>query len=293
LWVPLAAVVVVGIVLLSIGLTSDSESTDEPSAKQVASANKLIGELGVPAGATRDVYDTACGIPHVTYCVTSAKATPEQLMDAVLTEFRLHGGSVKDRECLTPGKRNDTLGLLGTCLAKIRYEGAELTAEADNVTPLGVKNPSWVFVFPPSASDITETDGPTKPLGSWDSLKLLPAGWAGKATCTVGTTAACTGYKLTLTRPGDAIKLMAPMRAAIRAAGYRVDNLTCSKPTATNPGCGLAARRFRTVGGKDVVMVTVYTHQTTATQMTFTMRVGDVAPPKKVSPGTVVPSAKS
>jgi hypothetical protein len=294
LWVLMGLAVIAGRVAI-IGATHDSAAFHEPTAQEVASANQLVTALGVPAGATRDLYGTACGFPDVTYCITSAKATPQQLLDAVLAEARGQGASVKGNHCPPPAKDPFDAPAIGRCGATIHFHGAQLQVLADDATAFGVKNPAWLLVLAPSINPVP-TDALTRPLGAWESLHLLPAGWTGAATCTAGSAKACTGYKLTLVRPGNATTMMAQLQAAIRKAGYKLDVANCRKAAAgISAGCSLGAMRFQTVGGQHLLILTAHTRQTTASQATVTLLVGDpgkVALPK-ASLSVVLPPAKS
>jgi hypothetical protein len=293
LLVLLGLAVVAGVVAIIIAATGSDDSDDFrlPTTKEVAAANALVQRLQTPADATRDLYGNACGLQYVTYCLTSAQLTPEQLFDDMLNEVRSHGASVKTHECAAPGKEPALGNIVGRCMAEVHYQGTQLLVGADDKAVLSdSKVPTWLVVVPPQTGEVDITS-PEPPLGTWDSLHLVPAGWKARAICTLGAGKACSGYRVTLTRPGTASSVIDTLRRTVIASGYAVFGDDCSPATkADAASCLLNAHRFRTVGGKNPVLLIVSARQVSQSSTTVRMIVAEQLRPT-TTPSITLPSS--
>ena len=247
--------VALAIVLLATGVVASVRYVDRaaspyaPNAKQVAAAESLVGTLPLPSGATSDLYDTTCGIPAAA-CVTSARSTPETLFRAEIAALKSRGASVMTVKCPLPVEDRD----FGRCLGDLRFHGVHLTVSANNVTPAGVATPTWVAVIVDTNEPVILTT--SRPLGSWQSLKVMPAGWHGSPTCLRPAARECNEYRVKLTEPGTPAAAQAVLRAAMTSAGYRIDLLHCYHAVGKGrSNCGVTASRFRSTAGRDQVLV--------------------------------------
>lgn len=244
--VVLAALLAVAAVQLVAYVTKDAPPTSNP--KQIAAAQLLVDGLATPAGATRDRYATACGIAS-SYCISAASLTPRAMVDGVVAELKTRGAGLNGTKC--DPSLHDVLGL--DCVADLRYHGAGLTVMASSTMADGTRAPNWLLVevVDPHAST---SMGQSKPLGTWQSLHLLPAGWHRIATCKTPLPTGCAGYSLTATVPSSYTQASAQLQASITAAGFRAGIRCYVETSVTRAHCAVTGNRYRTIGGKDDVL---------------------------------------
>ena len=219
------------------------------TAQQVAAAEALLQQLKTPSSATFDQYATACGL-RSRYCVTSGRASPEALLDNVIDQLRSAGATVKQQACERPQGATPGVPL---CSALLRFHGADVTLLASDRTPLGYSTPAWLLAAT-EQPNIALTA--SKPLETWNSLRVAPAAWHLNPTCVAPVAAGCNAYSATLTVTGTPVLASEVFRAALTAGGYRTDMVRCT-PTSvgSEAHCLVVGSRFRLIGGLDGVSV--------------------------------------
>jgi hypothetical protein len=226
------------------------DRTDDPAL--IAIGRALFDDLPDVAGAVRDPYGTACGMPEAEYCTSAPGLAPDALIAAVGSQLATRGAHLERRDC-----SDHALGgyLPDLCTEIFSYRGVDVAITAsDEFTP-GQKIPTYVHgtvlrkSLPPERAAV--------PLGSWESLGLTPATW-GALPCAAPANGGCVGYAGNLDGPGTPEDARRILQSNFEQAGYRIEVNRCDVDATGSGRCRLAASRFRTLGGRDGVLLTAW-----------------------------------
>jgi len=249
------ALLVGGVVRVTRFSNSDiPDQTRDPA--KLAAATTLIAGLPTPEHAVRDVYATACRAPAL-FCATSTTRDARSLMSTVERDLRSQGAQVKDDKC-SPKKDDELLPVLPNCGATLIYRGALINVRAGDVQTGPASAPAYVFA-------VVTTDGLTteasNPLPALAILNIAPVAWKFTAPCLAPDPSGCRHYSGTVSLTGVVDSLNAQLLGQLTARGYAIDMTRCRLATGQR-ACTLAARRFRTIGGRDSVTVVAVLRQT-------------------------------
>lgn len=224
--------------------------TDDPAL--IAIGRALFDDLPVIAGAVRDPYGTACGMPEAEYCTSAPALAPDELIAAVGSELAARGARVERRDC-----PEHALGgyLPNLCMEIYSYRGVNVAITASDEFPAGEKVPTNLHGM--VLRNTLSAEAPPMPLGSWESLGITPAAW-GALPCTAQANGGCMSYKGNLEGSGTPEDARRALQANLERAGYRIELNRCSVAETGNAHCRLAASRFRTLGGRDGVLLTAF-----------------------------------
>jgi hypothetical protein len=245
----------------SSGTPESDSATGLPTRAQAAPAERLVASLPVPAGAARDLFNTACGVP-TPYCITSSRVSAPDLTRAVVGLMVARGARVIDAAAC--GSRNE---LLGDCGARLEFRGIRLGLTTTGAqTRFGQYEPTTLQAI--VAEDVAPPS-PTRPLAAWRRLALLPQPW-GTPACADRHAGGCSSYKGTLTAVGSVVSSTAQVRRSLTAAGLRVNHQMCRRNTSGRLGCLVVGGKFRSLNGKDHLTVfallhAINTHKTSLT----------------------------
>ena len=242
--------IAVGALAVLVGCATRSTAAREPDTGQIASAQRLVASIAPPGQATIDRYNTSCGIPDAV-CITSPSATPPELFHEVIAMLQASGTTIRSAKC--PDAAAQTAP--GNCYGDLRFNNVHLAVTASGSTPSGVATLTWLTLQVDTGQASARTN-PARPLGPWQSLKLTPADWKSRPSCTKPAAGGCNEYQATTAVRTTPRQTQTRLRASLTKAGYRVDSLRCyTAGQRVQGGCSLAASRFRTPDGRDQILI--------------------------------------
>jgi hypothetical protein len=209
----------------------------------VAGGNKFLSGVDAPAGAVSDPYGTACWVIGASLCMTSDDLAPGDLLDAASAQVHASGAELKKRWCF-----------IDQCYAYLKYQGAPLMLVVDDPEEATPK-PVMVTGFVVTDEDPDAPADPAASLGTWASLSATPRSWKAPR-CVQRDAGGCRQFDGSFAAKTSPVEAVKDLRRTLESAGYALTDDTCPETGAIDLFCTVDARRFRTVGSLDGLVLT-------------------------------------
>jgi hypothetical protein len=98
---------------------------------------------------------------------------------------------------------------------------------------------------------------PGAALGSWQSLKATPAWWKAPK-CVARDEDGCRKYEGTFAAATSDAKAVEDVRRSLQAGRYAISSDSCPQSGPVDVSCIIEVRRFRTVGSRDGVVLSIH-----------------------------------
>jgi hypothetical protein len=254
-WFPRVLVLLVALATLGGAYVGHALSNDQSYELPVGSpaqremVTRLVSSLVVPAGATRDLYASACGFP-TGYCVVAPGTTRRALLEEVTRLLERRGARVVEPGC--DGHACD----VSACQRSFVVDGVGLVAVdgdcVERARPPGAARVGVVMAQPIAVLSAA-LDDRAAPLGSLTSLGLRDR-HEGNTVCKARVAAGCMDLRVSYEAGGAVVPVTSGLRAELQRAGFWVDLVNCRPQRRGGMGCLVSARKFRVQGGREGVV---------------------------------------